>query len=134
MSSLKTLEYMFDSLINLFEGKNINQKMRLEGLKLRPQEIDVPSYPMGPRFWLFSPTIVSFSFPVSLFVAQFTIFGSFRILNFQSHFEALNNIFSTSNGRENMSLFWTQYLSFMDVVLKQIFLTMYHARQTEVVC
>ena len=75
-----------------------------------------------------------FPFSSSLIVAQFTIFGSFRVLNFQSRFEALNDVFLASNGRENMSPLRTQYLLFMDVVLKQIFLMMYHARQTEVVC
>ena len=81
-----------------------------------------------------APTIVSLGFPVSLIVAQFTIFGSFRVLNFRSRFEALNDVFSALNGHEDMSPFWTWYLLFMDVVLKQIFLTMYHVRQTEVVC
>ena len=80
------------------------------------------------------PTIVSFSFLVSLIVAQFTIFGSFRFLNFWSRFEALNDVFLASNGRVNMSPFRAQYFPFMDVLLKQIFLTIYHARQMEVVC
>ena len=39
------------------------------------------------------PHIVSFIFSVSLIVAQFTIFSSFRVLKFQSRFEALNDIF-----------------------------------------
>ena len=43
-----------------------------------------------------------------------------------------HNIFSTLYGPKNMSPLRTQYLSFMDVVLKQIFLTIYHACQTEV--
>ena len=55
-----------------------------------------------------TPTIVSFCFLVSLIVGQFTIFGSFWVLNFWIRFEAL--------------------------VLEQIFLTMYHVRQTQVVC
>ena len=50
-----------------------------------------------------TPSLFSFSFPVSLIVAQFTIFGSFRVLNFRSHFEALNDIFWASNDREYMS-------------------------------
>ena len=60
--------------------------------------------------------------------------NSFRVLNFWSHFEALNDIFSASNGRENMSPFFIEYLYHMDVVLEYIFLTMYHAHQMEVVC
>ena len=71
---------------------------------------------------------------VSLIVAQFTIFGSFRVLNFRSRFEALNDVFSASNGQEKMSSFQTQNFPFMDVVLEEIFLTMYHLRQMEVVC
>ena len=88
----------------------------------------------APTYSTWTPTIVSFNFPVSLIVAQFTIFGNFRVLNFQSRFEALNDVFSASNGRANMSLFWIHYLFFKDVVLKHIFLTMYHASQMEVVC
>ena len=95
---------------------------------------DPGGYWWPPAYSTWTPTIVSFSFSVSLIVAQFTIFGSFRVLNFRSRFEALNEVFSASNGRENMSLFWTWYLLFMDVVLEHIFLTMYHARQTKVVC
>ena len=95
---------------------------------------DPGGYWWPPTYSTWTPTIVSFIFLVFLIVAQFTIFGSFRVLNFQSRFEALNDIFSTSNGQEKTSLFQTQYLSFMDVVLEQIFLTMYHACQTEVVC
>ena len=81
-----------------------------------------------------APTIVSLGFLVSLIVAQFTIFGSFRVLNIRSRFEALNDVFSALNGREDMSPLCNSNLLFMDVVLKQIFLTMYHVRQTEVVC
>ena len=95
---------------------------------------DPGGYWWPPTYSSWTPTIVSFSFPVSLIVVQFTIFGSFRVLNFRSRFEALNDVFSTSNGLKNMSSFQTLYLLYMDVVLKQIFLTMYHARQTEVVC
>ena len=87
-----------------------------------------------PTYSSWNPTIVSFSFPVSLIIAQFTIFGSFRVLNFRSRFEALNDVFSASNVWENMSPFQTQYLLLMDVVLEEIFLTMYHVHQTEVVC
>ena len=81
-----------------------------------------------------TPTIVSFSFPISLIVGQFTIFGSFWVLNFWSHFEALNDVFLASNGQENMIPFQTSCLLFMNVVLKEIFLTIYHACQSEVVC
>ena len=42
--------------------------------------------------------------------------------------------FSASNGEENMSLFWSRYFLFVDVVLELIFLMMYHVHQTEVVC
>ena len=96
--------------------------------------LDPGGYWWPPTYSTWTPTIVYFIFPVSLIVAQFTIFGCFWVLNFQSRFEALNNIFSASNGQTNMSPFWTQYLLFKDVFLEEIFLTMYHARQTEVVC
>ena len=46
-----------------------------------------PPIPLRP------PPLFYFSFPVSLIVAQFTIFGSFRVLNFRSRFEALNEVF-----------------------------------------
>ena len=95
---------------------------------------DLGGYWCPPTYSTWTPTIVSFSFPISLIVAQFSIFGSFRVLNFWSHFEALNDVFLASNGQENMSPFQTQFLLFMDVVLKQIFLMMYHARQMKVVC
>ena len=51
-----------------------------------------PPIPLAP------PTIVSFIFPVSLIVAQFTIFGSFRVLSLWGRFEALNDVFLASNG------------------------------------
>ena len=95
---------------------------------------DPGGYWWPPTYSTWTPTIVSFNFLVSLIVAQFTVFGSFRVLNFRSRFEALNNVFSASNGRANMSPFWTQYLLFMDVFLEEIFLMMYHVRQMEVVC
>ena len=60
-----------------------------------------------PTYSTWAPTIVSFSFPVSLIVVQFTIFGNFWVLNFRSHFEALNNVFLASNGWESMSSFRT---------------------------
>ena len=66
---------------------------------------DPGGYWWPPTYSTWTPTIVSFSFPISLIVAQFTIFGSFWVLNFRSRFEALNDIFSASNGWENMSLF-----------------------------
>ena len=103
-------------------------------LQLEVETIDPGGYWWPPNYSTWTPTIVSFIFPVSLIVAQFTIFGSFRVLNFWSRFEALNDVFSASNGWANMSLFRTQYLIYMHVVLKQIFRTMYHVRQTEVVC
>ena len=90
--------------------------------------IDQGGYWWPPTYSTWTPTIFFFSFPISLIVAQFTIFGNFRVLYFWSFFEALNDIFSISNGRKNMNLFWTQNLLFMDVVLEYIFLTMYHAR------
>ena len=62
---------------------------------------------MATHLFHLDPIIVSFSFLVSLIVAQFTIFGSFWVLNFRSRFEALNDVFSASNGRENMSPFWS---------------------------
>ena len=48
-------------------------------------------WPLAMSTW--TTTIVSLSFSVSLIVAQFTIFSSFSIMNFQSHFEALNDFF-----------------------------------------
>ena len=54
-----------------------------------------PPIPLGP------PPLSSFSFPFSLIIAQFTIFGSFWVLNFWSRFEALNDVFLASNGWEN---------------------------------
>ena len=58
---------------------------------------NVPFDPGGywwpPTYSTWSPTIVPLSFPVSLIVAQFTIFGSLRDLNFRSPFEALNDVF-----------------------------------------
>ena len=66
---------------------------------------DLGGYWWPPTYSSWTPTTISFSFLVSLIVAQFTIFGSFQVLNFRSHFEALNNVFSASNGRANMSLF-----------------------------
>ena len=73
---------------------------------------------MATHLFLLDPTTVSFSFLVSLIVAQFTIFGSFWVLNFRSRFEALNDVFLASNGRENMSSSRTKYLPLMDVFLK----------------
>ena len=64
---------------------------------------DPGGYWWPPAYSTWIPSIVSFSFPVSLIVAQFTIFYCFRVLNFWSRFEALNDIFSASNGWENMS-------------------------------
>ena len=61
-----------------------------------------PPVPLGP------PPLFLSNLPVSLIVAQFTIFGSFWVLNFRSRFEALSDVFSTSNGRENKSPFRTQ--------------------------
>ena len=61
-------------------------------------------------------------------------FWQFRVLNFRSHFEALNDVFSTSNGQTNMSPFRTQNLSFMDVFIEYIFLKVYHVHQMKVVC
>ena len=103
-------------------------------LSISSLEPDPGGYWWPPTYSTWTPTIVSFSFSVSLIVAQFTIFGSFRVLNFRIRFEALNDVFLASNGWENMSSFQTQKSTIMDVVLKQIFLMMYHARQTEVVC
>ena len=60
---------------------------------------------MATHLFHLDPTIVSFGFLVSLIVAQFTIFGSFRVPNFRSHFEALNDVFSALNGRANLSPF-----------------------------
>ena len=60
-----------------------------------------PCIPLRP------PPLFLSVFAVSLIVAQFTIFGSFRVLNFWSRFEALNDVFLESNGQENMSLFRT---------------------------
>ena len=82
---------------------------------------DPRGYWWPPTYSSWTPTIVPFSFPVSLIVAQFTIFGSFRVLNFRSRFDALNDVFSASNGREIMSRIWTSYLLFMDVFLEEIF-------------
>ena len=95
---------------------------------------DPGGYWWPPTYSSWNPTTVSLSFPVSLIVSQFTIFGSFWVLSFRSRFEALNNVFSTSNGQANMSPFRIEYLVVMDVFLKQIFLKIYHAHQTEVVC
>ena len=55
--------------------------------------VDLGGYWWPPTYSTWTPTIVSFSFSVSLTVAQFTIFGSFRVLNFWSRFEALNDGF-----------------------------------------
>ena len=55
---------------------------------------------VAPAYSTWTSTIVSFSFSVSLIVAQFTIFGSFQVLKFWSRFEVLNDIFSASNGWE----------------------------------
>ena len=71
-----------------------------------------PPIPLGP------PPLFLSVFPVFLIVAPLTIFGSFRVLNFRRRFEALNDVFLALNGRANMSPFRTQYLPFMDVVLK----------------
>ena len=79
---------------------------------------DPRGYWWPPTYSTWTPTIISFSFLVSLIVAQFTIFGSCRVLNFWSHFEALNDVFSASNGSTNMSLFRTWYFLFLDVVLE----------------
>ena len=54
---------------------------------------DPEGYWWPPTYSIWSPTIVSFSFPVSLIVAQFIIFGSFRVLNFWIRFEAPNDVF-----------------------------------------
>ena len=54
---------------------------------------DPGGYLWPPTYSTWTPTIVSFRFLVSLIVAQFTIFGSFRVLNFRSHFEALKDVF-----------------------------------------
>ena len=66
-------------------------------------------WPLAYSTW--TPTIVSFNFLVSFIVAQFTMFGSFGVLNFRSCFEALNDVFSASNGQENRSPFRTPCLS-----------------------
>ena len=68
---------------------------------------DPGGYWWTPSYSTWIPTIVSFSFSVSLIVAQFTIFGSFWVLNFWSRFEALKDVFLALNGQENMSPFWT---------------------------
>ena len=86
------------------------------------------------RLFHLDPHHCFFQFFSFLNCSTFTIFGSFRVLNFRIRFEALNNVFSGSNGQENISLFWTQYLLIIDVFLEYIFLTMYHVRQMEVVC
>ena len=62
---------------------------------------------MATHLFLLDPHHCFFNFLVALIVAQFTIFGSFQVLNFRSCFEALNDVFSASNGRANMSQFWT---------------------------
>ena len=60
-----------------------------------------PPIPLGP------PPLFLLVFHFPLIVAQFTIFSSFQVLNFQSCFEALNDVFLASNGRANMSSFRT---------------------------
>ena len=95
---------------------------------------DPGGYWWPPTYSTWTPTIVSLSFLVSLIVAKFTIFGSFRVLNFWSRFEALNDVISALSGRENMTPLHNRYFPFMNVFLEEIFLTMYHACQIEVVC
>jgi hypothetical protein len=67
-------------------------------------EDDPGGYWWPPVYSTLTPTIVSFSFSVSLIVAQFTIFGNFWVLNFWSCFEALNNVFWASTSDENESM------------------------------
>ena len=59
---------------------------------------DLGGYWCPPTYSNWTPTIVSLIFSVSLIIAQFTIFGSFQVLNFWSRFEALNDVFLASNG------------------------------------
>ena len=131
--NFKHLILCISEIISNFKYYGARDANRFRSLDLK-WNYDPGGYWWPPTYSSWTPTIVSFSFPISLIVAQFTIFSSFRVLNFWSRFEALNDVFLASNGRENMSPFWTSYLLLMDVVLKHIFLTMYHVRQTEVVC
>ena len=48
--------------------------------------VDTRGYWWPPTYSTWTPTIVSFSFPISLIVAQFTIFGNFWVLNLWSRF------------------------------------------------
>jgi len=50
---------------------------------------DIGGYWWPPAYSTWNLTIVSFNFLVSLIVAEFTIFGNFSSVNFQSCFEAL---------------------------------------------
>ena len=51
---------------------------------------DLGGYWWPPTYSTWGPTIFSFSFSVS---AQLTTFSIFRVLNFRSHFKALNDVF-----------------------------------------
>ena len=85
-----------------------------------------------PAYPTWTPTTVSFSFSISLIIAQFTIFGSFLGPELSNRFEALNYIFYWENQEQHGSLTNVSHSNI--VVLRQIFLTRYFARQTEIVC
>jgi hypothetical protein len=78
--------------------------------------------PLGPP-----PLLLSvFQFPHSLL-----FLAVFRVLNFQSRFEALNDIFL---GKREAKWIIVHVSHPKVVVLGQIFLTRYRTRQTEIVC
>lgn len=84
-----------------------------------------------PSYSTWIPTTVSFIFLVSVFVAQFIIFGNFQVLNFQSSFEALNDVFLENWGQRGYFIV-VGHSKF--VFLIYLFLRRYCVCQTEIVC
>ena len=115
--NFKHLILCISEIISNFKYYGARDANRFRSLDLK-WNYDPGGYWWPPTYSSWTPAIVSFSFPVSLIVAQFTIFGGFWVLNFQSRFEALNDVFSASNGRADMSLLRTPYLLFVDVVIE----------------
>ena len=61
------------------------------------------------HLFLLDPHHCFFQFSSFLNCSTIYYFCSFRVLKFQSHFEALNDVFLALNGWENMNPFQTQY-------------------------
>ena len=80
---LRSLTPRFQSLVLTLEENEDMSVFTIDELQALLINHDDPGgYLWPPTYSSWTPTIVSFSFPVSLIIEQFTIFCSFRILNF----------------------------------------------------